>query len=150
MDRIGQVLIGAPPRDRGLQVPRDLQLVRSFCLVKFEVGPIKAVEPRKEVAQPVDPASDSRGIEAQRSLRRQEDAEKPAQCRRAIDAHENAIVFPKGPAVVERAMPVASIPLLCLIRLQLAANALPFQIEPPLWIEVKIGRASCRKRLCRY
>src|SRR3546814_3465198 len=90
MDRIGQVLIGAPPRDRGLQVPRDLQLVRSFCLVKFEVGPIKAVEPRKEVAQPVDPASDSRGIEAQRSLRRQEDAEKPAQCRRAIDAHENA------------------------------------------------------------
>src|SRR3546814_10987305 len=82
MDRIGQVLIGAPPRDRGLQVPRDLQLVRSFCLVKFEVGPIKAVEPRKEVAQPVDPASDSRGIEAQRSLRRQEDAEKPAQCRR--------------------------------------------------------------------
>src|SRR3546814_939508 len=98
--------------------------------------------PRKEVAQPVDPASDSRGIEAQRSLRRQEDAEKPAQCRRAIDAHENAIVFPKGPAVVERAMPAASIPLLCLIRLQLAAKALPFQNGPPLWNEVKfLGRS---------
>src|SRR3546814_6304708 len=85
---------------------------------------------------------DSRGMEAQRSLRRQEDAEKPAQCRRAIDAHENAIVLPKGPAVVERAMPAASIPLLCLIRLQLAAKALPFQNGPPLWNEVKIlGRS---------